>query len=115
MTTTLSDRIAKVFELDAERTILTWHHYQQKQPQANYVKDWDGRTVCGVRYRNGEADAAFIATSTGMSSIIRELLAVIEKQREALEGVVRVADRKTIEFDAAREALSLSEQLVGIV
>lgn len=32
----------------------------------------------------------------------------IARLESALEGVIRVADRKTVEFDAAREALLLS-------
>lgn len=40
------------------------------------------------------------------TAVDREAKAEIERLRAALEGVIRVADRKTVEFDAARAALS---------
>lgn len=40
------------------------------------------------------------------SSHLRALLACIREQQAALEGVIRVADRATDEFDAARNALT---------
>ena len=39
------------------------------------------------------------------------LLAVLRMAGEALEGVIRVADRATVEFDAARAALSAIKAL----
>lgn len=41
---------------------------------------------------------------------VRRLRAKNAKLREALEGVVAVADRKTKEFDAARAALGKEEK-----
>lgn len=42
-----------------------------------------------------------------------QALAEMERQRDALlsalKGVVRVADRKTVEFDAARAAIAAAE------
>jgi hypothetical protein len=43
--------------------------------------------------------------------LVREKDAKIEQLRSALEGVVRVADRKTVEFDAARAALAFEHEL----
>jgi hypothetical protein len=42
--------------------------------------------------------------------LVREKDAKIEQLRSALEGVVRVADRKTVEFDAARAALAFEHE-----
>ena len=38
-------------------------------------------------------------------AFLREAADEIERLRDALRGVIRVADRKTVEFDAARAAL----------
>ena len=40
-----------------------------------------------------------------VSETMNEAADEIEQLREALRGVIRVADRKTVEFDAARAAL----------
>lgn len=36
----------------------------------------------------------------------------LEKIKESLEGVIRVADRKTIEFDAAKESVKALNSLI---
>jgi hypothetical protein len=36
---------------------------------------------------------------------LARLTAEVERLRAALRGVIRIADRKTVEFDAARAAL----------
>jgi hypothetical protein len=41
---------------------------------------------------------------------IARLKAEVTRLRSALRGVIRVADRKTVEFDAARAALTPSQE-----
>lgn len=48
------------------------------------------------KYLNGEANAEFIVLACNNHDALVK----------ALEGVIRVADRKTVEFDAARAALA---------
>ena len=56
------------------------------------------------------AEKAVIDNKTALIAaqgvLIKELEVLLVMFRDALEGVVRVADRKTIEFDAARAALA---------
>lgn len=53
--------------------------------------------VCFLAHSNGLDDARDIATA--------RLIAAAPDLAEALEAVIRVADRSTVEFDMARAAL----------
>lgn len=57
----------------------------------------------------------FYKTDVVMAKLLGELTAAnkrIEKLTAALSGVIAVADRKTKEFDAAREALAADKEEV---
>jgi len=56
----------------------------------------------GIEYRLINERVALAAMSTYTASLTRQN----EELRRALEGVIRVADRKTDEFDRAKQALS---------
>lgn len=58
------------------------------------IENAQGHQICIVNgvFANEEANAKLIAAAPDMA--------------EALKGVLRVADRKTVEFDAARAALA---------
>lgn len=62
-----------------------------------------GFVVCWDCRRYVAAIDKAIAENTRLSAINAEML-------KALEGVVRVADRKTIEFEAARTAISSAKR-----
>jgi hypothetical protein len=55
-----------------------------------------------VRDRIFDAAAALESQAARVAT----LEAIVAEMREALEGVIRVADRATIEFDAAKSALA---------
>jgi len=54
-------------------------------------------------------DSQYIAAAN--SATMLKLCEIIRELREALEGVIKVADRKTEEFDIAREALAKASEL----
>lgn len=74
---------------------------------------YDGYT--GKPYRNiwaGDGDAAQViarAIDYGDVDANAALVAAAPDLLEALKGVLRVADRKTVEFDAARAAIAKAE------
>ncbi len=68
------------------------------------ISDWsDGDLLCD----DGQADPRDLA-----EEVVR-LRAPLSLAREALEGVIRVADRQTDEFDAARAALAAISKVLG--
>lgn len=69
----------------------------------------------GIRDADGEAISEGWMTSWFANALMRgfdeangECGENIARLESAIEGVIRVADRKTVEFDAAKEALRLS-------
>ena len=65
------------------------------EPECNYSSDFQEVKIASKRFHEACANARLIAAAP-------DLL-------EALKAVVRVADRKTFEFDAARAAIARAE------
>lgn len=116
MTQSLSDRIARVLELDAKRVAgnpKKWLEYKIRPAEIS-----DNVYPC----------IGIFASGPEAADIIRELLTEVGKLREALEicendlkscliSSSEGCDKKQAEEETEylREAIALSEQLVGIV
>lgn len=48
---------------------------------------------------------------TGLEYVAVQIATALDELLEALKGVVRIADRKTVEFDAARAAIAKADGL----
>ncbi len=66
------------------------------QPDGNWMDEWGACRVCGGEIPHGHTNNCDIFKMEKRERILRD----------ALAGVIRVADRKTVEFDAARAALN---------
>lgn len=88
-----------------ERTPAPWSLFNK---DGISIVDKDGWFVCltdttARMHADNQANAAFIVQACNAFDADRALIADLVK---ALEGVIRVADRKTVEFAAARAALT---------
>jgi len=60
---------------------------------------------CTIEVLHAEMNAVSTKPSEYIKHVIAERDKLVEQMREALEAVVRVADRATVEFDMARAAI----------
>lgn len=81
--TSLSDKVARVKELDAKRTQGEWQLYELIA-RAYEVCIKDKYAFGGVCVPHRESDAAFIAHAPQMAALINELWDENQKQREVL-------------------------------
>lgn len=75
-----------------------WQAKGSERTVAVWVEDEDGKRVCTVRNCENDFDRA-------------RLIAAAPELLAALEGVLRVADRQTDEFHAARAAIAKANGL----
>ena len=75
-----------------------WTVIGSEETTAVWVEDEDGKRICTVRNCEKDIDRA-------------NLIAAAPELLAALEGVLRVADRQTDEFDAARAAIAKARGL----
>ena len=68
-----------------------------------YVEDKDGRKIAAVWGKDFEREAT------------ANLMVAAPALRDALRAVIRVADRKTVEFDSARAALAMLDDDQGAI
>jgi hypothetical protein len=91
-----------------------WDYVPSNEHHGPYVTSDFGSTICdcytmsnptGLSVRNG-GDSKPVPFMWEMADPNARLIAAAPELLEALLGVLRVADRKTVEFDAARAAIA---------
>lgn len=103
---------------DADNPAHLRHFYELINATLDISPGWPGRVIGGmcfvILYEKNEI--------LDPSSDVLELHPKFDKLREqrdqmlaALKGVVRVADRETVEFDAARAAIAEAESEAGTI
>lgn len=76
--------------------------------ECNALQRMAHETRAEIELKNEELDM-FLAEQQAMGEIIEHKDKLIEQMREALEAVVRVADRATVDFDMARAAIKAAK------
>jgi hypothetical protein len=128
--TDVASRIKRIFELDRKRTQGEWEFRRFPVAYAGKhefpsVHNGDRVFVCSISKDLGyEHNGDFIAAAPEAVSIIKELLVVIEKQREVLENISNgisthaiTSNQDELFFDAiikTANALQLSEPYVNL-
>ena len=81
----------------------------KQQPEAIRLAENLAWWVNNTDIPNAECAALSAACLRSQHAALAKKDAAIKELREALQGVIRVADRATVEFDAARAVLANTE------